>query len=229
VDLAQPQLELWLVTAPQARRKAIGAFIRWTNARRLTHRLEVPMQPRAQPTVFHDDDEHQDQLLRCLTDQALPLDVRIAGAFVRLYALPVTRIVHLTTDCFQRDQDGAYITFDKVPVLLPPTLARLIEEQIARPLTRSVLQPAPGSGPAFLFPGPLGHQPRRPNGLTTQLLERGLPTLAAHNTAMIAIAVNLPPIVASDLFGIHVSTAIEWAALAQDSWADYLAARKATE
>lgn len=61
-----------------------------------------------------------------------------------------------------------------------------------------------------------------------QLLELGLPTLAAHNTAMIAIAADLPPIVASDLFGIHVSTAIEWAALAQDSWADYLAARRAT-
>ncbi len=228
-DLTQPQLELWLVTAPPTRRKAIGAFIRWTNARRLTHRLEAPTRPRAQPSVFHDDDEHHDQLLRCLTDQALPLDVRIAGAFVRLYALPVTRIVHLTTDCFQRNQDGSYITFDKAPVLLPPTLARLIEQQIASPLTRSMLQAAPGSGPVFLFPGPLVHQPRRPHGLAMQLLGLGLPTLAAHNTAMIAIAADLPPIVASDLFGIHVSTAIEWAVLAQDSWADYLAARKATE
>ncbi|MFJ7063736.1 hypothetical protein ACIQVA_39910 [Streptomyces microflavus] len=57
-----------------------------------------------------------------------------------------------------------------------------------------------------------------------QLLELGLPTLAAHNTAMIAVAAGLPPIVASALFGIHVSTAIEWAALTQDRWADYLAA-----
>ncbi|MFF2064444.1 hypothetical protein ACFVWZ_21970 [Streptomyces sp. NPDC058200] len=162
-DLAQPQLELWLVTTPQTRRKAIGAFIRWTNARRLTHRLEVPMQ------------------------------------------------------------------FDKAPVLLPATLARLVEQQIANPLTRSVLQPTPGSGPVFLFPGPLAHPPRRPHGLTRQPLELRLPTLAAHNTAVIAVAADLPPIVANDLFGIHVSTAIEWAALAQDSWADHLAARKGTE
>ncbi|MFF4661328.1 hypothetical protein [Streptomyces sp. NPDC001381] len=139
----------------------------------------------------------------------------------------MTRIVHLTTDCFKRDQDGAYITFDKAPVLLPPTLARLIEQQIANPVTLSMVQPAPGSGPAFLFPGPLAH--RRPQGLAMQLLELGLPTLAAHNTATIAIAADLPPIVTSDLFGVHVNTAVEWSVLAQDSWADYLAARKGTE
>ncbi|MEU3529746.1 hypothetical protein AB0E62_38925 [Streptomyces sp. NPDC038707] len=33
----------------------------------------------------------------------------------------------------------------------------------------------------------------------------------------------------SDLFGIHVNTAVEWSVLAQDSWADYVAARKAAE
>lgn len=92
-----------------------------------------------------------------------------------------------------------------------------------------MLKPAPGSGPAFLFPGPLAHQPRRPHGLASQLLELGLPTLAAHNTAMITMAADLPPIVTSDLFDIQVNTAMEWAVLAQDSWADYLAARRATE
>ncbi|MER5852458.1 hypothetical protein ABT126_37065 [Streptomyces sp. NPDC002012] len=68
---------------------------------------------------------------------------------------------------------------------------------------------APGALSPVLFPGPLAHQPRRPHGQTRQFLELGLPTLAAHNTAVIAIAAHLPPIVASDLFGIHVSTAIE--------------------
>ncbi|MFJ3310810.1 hypothetical protein ACIPSA_49345 [Streptomyces sp. NPDC086549] len=38
------------------------------------------------------------------------------------------------------------------------------------------------------------------------------------------MAADLPPIVTSDLFGIHVNTAMEWAVLAQDSWAGYLAA-----
>lgn len=75
----------------------------------------------------------------------------------------------------------------------------------------------------------MAHQPRRLHGLALQLLELGLPTLAAHSTAMIVVAADLPPIVISDLFGIHVNTAVEWSVLAQDSWADYLAARKAAE
>ncbi|MFJ7258309.1 hypothetical protein ACIQWV_38760 [Streptomyces sp. NPDC098085] len=43
------------------------------------------------------------------------------------------------------------------------------------------------------------------------------------------MAGELPPITISDLFGIHKNTAAQWAAFAQDSWAGYLAALKATE
>jgi hypothetical protein len=46
---------------------------------------------------------------------------------------------------------------------------------------------------------------------------------------MIGMASELPPIVISDLFGIHRNTANNWAGLAQDGWADYLAACRATE
>ncbi|WP_189491117.1 hypothetical protein [Streptomyces antnestii] len=38
------------------------------------------------------------------------------------------------------------------------------------------------------------------------------------------MAGELPPIIISDLFGVHRNTANQWAALAQDSWAGYLAA-----
>jgi hypothetical protein len=39
---------------------------------------------------------------------------------------------------------------------------------------------------------------------------------------------EFPPIVVSDLFGIHPGTAHRWANYAQDSWADYLAACAST-
>lgn len=54
--------------------------------------------------------------------------------------------------------------------------------------------------------------------------KHGLPTLTARNTAMIEAVADLPPIVVSDLFGIHASTAHMWGQLANDSWAQYLAA-----
>ncbi|MFI6357281.1 hypothetical protein ACIBJF_32615 [Streptomyces sp. NPDC050743] len=41
---------------------------------------------------------------------------------------------------------------------------------------------------------------------------------------MIEAVADLPPIVVSDLFGIHSNTVRAWTRYAQDSWADYLAA-----
>ncbi|KUN83495.1 hypothetical protein [Streptomyces griseoruber] len=54
-------------------------------------------------------------------------------------------------------------------------------------------------------------------------MRHGLPIIAASNTALFGMAGELPPIVISDLFGVHRNTANQWAALARDSWADYLA------
>ncbi|MFJ1936876.1 hypothetical protein ACIOGZ_29985 [Kitasatospora sp. NPDC088160] len=57
-----------------------------------------------------------------------------------------------------------------------------------------------------------------------RLKQHGLPTIAARNTAMFSMAGELPPIILSDLFGLHRNTVTQWAALAQDSWSGYLAA-----
>ncbi|MGW2721685.1 hypothetical protein [Streptomyces sp. NPDC001492] len=69
---------------------------------------------------------------------------------VRLYAVPVSRTVELTTDRFHRDENGAYLTLDRHPVLLPPKPALLIKEQIPRPVTDSrMLQQFGLGGPDF--------------------------------------------------------------------------------
>lgn len=47
--------------------------------------------------------------------------------------------------------------------------------------------------------------------------------------AMFGMAGELPPIIISDLFGVHKNTANQWAALAQNSWADYLAVHQRGE
>ncbi|UXX98052.1 hypothetical protein N7U49_48020 (plasmid) [Streptomyces sp. AD2-2] len=74
---------------------------------------EYPGYQRPAPATFLDDDDQADQLRRCLTDASLPLDIRIADALVRLYGLPITRIVYLTaTNQFHEDDTGAYFTFD---------------------------------------------------------------------------------------------------------------------
>jgi hypothetical protein len=47
---------------------------------------------------FQDQAEHRQQLRRCLTDDTLPLEVRVAGTLIRLYGLPLAHLVELTTD-----------------------------------------------------------------------------------------------------------------------------------
>ncbi|MFJ2237897.1 hypothetical protein [Streptomyces sp. NPDC087859] len=51
-----------------------------------------------------------------------------------------------------------------------------------------------------------------------------LPVLGARNTAMTETVADLPPIVVSDLFGMHPNSAPVCAQYAQDSWADDLVA-----
>ncbi|MHA6763114.1 hypothetical protein [Streptacidiphilus sp. PAMC 29251] len=220
--LTQSHVDLWIVEHP-TRFRGFGSFIRWTSRRRLTSKINIPTRKHTLAAQFHSSDEHHEQLRRCLNDDAIPLELRVSGALVRLYALPVTRIVELTTDKFHRDDTGAYLTFDRHPVLLPPKLARLVEQQIARPSRTSTLQ-TPSARSGFLLPGKPPSRPRNAAGLQKQMRQHGLPVIAARNTAMIEAATDLPPIVISDLFGLHPSTAHAWAQYANDSWADYLAA-----
>jgi hypothetical protein len=172
----------------------------------------------------------EDQFRRFLTDASLPLELRIVGALIRLYGLPLFRIVHLTTDGFHQGERGAHFTFDENPVLLPPTLARLSEQQITTGPSRAALGPlASSEHPELLLPDHPASRPRSSEALSGQLMKHGLPTIAVRNTALFGMAGEPPPIIMSDLFGVHRNTATQWAALAQDSWAGYLAGLRVTD
>ncbi|MEU9117790.1 hypothetical protein AB0D04_40205 [Streptomyces sp. NPDC048483] len=171
--------------------------------------------------------EYQQQLRRCLNDEALQRELRIAGALICLYALPVSRIAELTTNRFHRDGQGlAYLTFERHPVLLPPKLARLIEDQITHRSTTNSLNRELCASDRYLLPGTVPGSPCDGDTLTKQLREKGLPVRAARNTAMIEAVTSLPPIVVADLLGLHPATVDRWANHANDSWASYLAARQ---
>ncbi|MFC9534367.1 hypothetical protein ACFT38_28045 [Streptomyces sp. NPDC056975] len=105
------------------------------------------------------------------------------------------------------NERGAYFTFDKNPVLLPPTLARLMEQQITTGRSRAALGPlATSEHPGLLLPGQPASRPRSPEALSGQLMRHGMPTIAARNTALFDMAGELPPIIISDLFGVHRNT-----------------------
>ncbi|MEU9473802.1 hypothetical protein AB0D78_46225 [Streptomyces avermitilis] len=176
LDLAaagQEDLDLWLTTHP-TRRRSIGAFIRWASARRLTNKMALAAERTGLPSRFITETALNEQLKRCLNDDQLPLDVRIAGGLIGLYGLPVVRLVELTTDRFERTGDDAYLTIERNPVLLPPKLALLIEEQVARPTVRSMLRPPQDGRPTYLLPGVPAHRPITAQRIVNKLRKHGL-------------------------------------------------------
>ncbi|MBS2536597.1 hypothetical protein KGQ20_27935 [Catenulispora sp. NF23] len=229
-SIGQEDVDLWLTINP-TRLHGLGSFIRWTVARRLSGKLVVPPRRVGLPSNFLGDQEHHEQLKRCLNDDSLPREVRIIGALIRLYALPVNRIVRLTTDRFQRneEEDRAYFSFDRNAVLLPPKLAQLIVDQIADPRYTSMVRQPPSTSESYLLPGRPPGRPRSEGAVLHLMRRYGLPVLSARNTAMIEAVADLPPIVVSDLFGVSAASAHRWARYAQNSWTDYLLACQDTE
>jgi hypothetical protein len=227
-SITQAHLDLWLTTNP-TRSRDIRPFIRWTVARRLTDDVTLPSQPKTFGSQFLDEDDYHDQLRRCLNDGELPLDLRIIGALIRLYALQIPRITTLTTDRYHAKDGASYLTLARHPVLLPPKLATLIEQQIASPAQVSLISAPAQTGPRILLPGRPPHRPLNVESVRQRLRRHELPNITARNTAMIEAVTKLPPIVVSDLFGVAAGTAHKWAQLAQDSWTDYLAACGANE
>ncbi len=222
--LGQASFDLWLTSHP-TQHVVIGSFIRWATARRLTGPLELPRRGRSFAVNFQTTDEYDQQLRRCLNDSTLPREVRIIGALVRLYALPVAKIINITTDRFHQDDTGCYLTIDCHPVLLPPKLGQLIKDQIDQPRTTTRMRRALDEASPYLLPGKFPHQPRNPHGVDNLLRQHGLPVLSARNTAMVEAVTTLPPIVVADLFGLSPATAETWARYANDSWTHYFAAR----
>lgn len=221
-QLQQRHLDTWAIERPTLRSRSIP-FLRWSTARRLCPPDLVIERSAAQlPGHFQAEEEHRKELLRCFNDTALPLEVRVAAALVRLYALPLTRIVELTDDHIRRDQGHTYLTVNHHPFVLPPKLARLIDHQLQYSPRHSN-----AAGCRYLLPGHSPGRPRNPLGLADTLRHHGLPARAARNTAMMDALVDLPPMVIADLLGIHPKTAERWATLAGGNWSDYLTARRA--
>jgi hypothetical protein len=116
--LGQHHVDTYFDTGP-SKSRALDTFMAWMQARRLITGIEVPREKDGLPQRFQDHEDHAEQLRRCLTDDELPLEIRIVGALVRLYAIPVARIVELTCHRFHRDDTHAYLVIEQNAVVLP--------------------------------------------------------------------------------------------------------------
>jgi hypothetical protein len=220
--LRQPDVDDWLAGGPQ--HHEIRPFLRWTSDRGLTPGIEVPARPvRTQTRPVMTDTELCEQLRRCLTETALPVDVRAAGALVTLYAVPLSRLAHMTAERLTRTGGDAYLSIDRSAVILPPAVAGLLEESAGSRIRSALGRSAPGR--QWLFPGASPGRPASAGTIGKHLRDHGICASATHNAALAALAADMPASVVASLLGVDITTALRWARLAQRDWTAYIEAR----
>lgn len=114
-DLAQEHIDDWITGATSQRRYLIRYFLKWTTSRRLTRELTVPSIPRQEPQDLLDDDDRWRLLQHCLTDDALPTDVRAGGAITLLFGPSTERLCHLTPEHLKFGDKHAHLVLGLHP------------------------------------------------------------------------------------------------------------------
>ncbi len=122
-------------------------------------------------------------------------------------------------------EGNAYIQMGSHPLLLPPALARLLNEQMEKATSRSLVGRVTPRAVSWIFPGALAGRPIEGPKLSGRLLRHGIDVRASCNTALMALASDLPAPILSEMLGIHINTAVEWVGHVKRDWAVYLAAR----
>ncbi|MDJ0363356.1 hypothetical protein [Rhodococcus sp. H29-C3] len=216
----QSDVDLWLSQGATTRHR-IRDFLQWTHTNGHTAELAAPWLGReGLPSHILADDTRWALLRRCLHEDTIALELRVAGSLVLLYGHIPTRIVELTRDDVTRDGEHRFLTLATRPVLLPPALADLVA-QLAEQDSHTTPDRAP-----WLFPG-IRRGSHRDAGALTKLLntELGIFVRPARGAALCDLAADLPSPVLADLLGISTSAAARWTTLAARDWTTYIALR----
>lgn len=220
-DLTQPQLESYLADYPGARNSQ-QSFVAWLGRARVNTTIAIPWRGTTTPEVTVTDADRWDQINTLLHDDTIALHARIGGLFTLLFAQPLETVVAMRVDQITLTDDGTVlVTFDTVPVEMPPGLDDLLRRHLDRPGSPSIASTDHG----WLFPGrhPGRHLVRET--FRGHLARLGVGPGRGRHAAMFALAGQVPAPVLADLIGIADTTAVRWATLAARDWSTYIAQR----
>ena len=145
----------------------------------------------------------------------------MAGLLVLLYGQPLARIARLTRNQVTDSPDGVTLLLGTMPVEIPGPLDSLVRRLLARRHGRAAVGRT--SDHPWLLPGGAPAHPISTAQLKVRLAAVGIHGRSGRNTALMDLAVKLPPVALSRLLGIHISTAGTWAERAGGSHAAYAA------
>jgi hypothetical protein len=216
----QGDLELWLATGPPSRYD-VHHFVAWTSERHHSGRLKVPPR-RSRPADALDAEQRWTIIGRLLRDPDIELSDRVAGAFVLLYAQPLSRIATMTTDQIATTDTTTTVRFGAQPIDIPEPLGQFIATQAATGRSHHLGIGAP-TNTTWLFPGHLPGRPITALRLGQRLSPYGIDARAARRAAQTQLAAQVPAIVLAEMLGISINTAVDWVHAAGGDWANYAA------
>ena len=219
--LTQAQLEHYLAEHPGGR-SSQQTFIAWLRRTRTNTRINIPWHEATTPEVVVSDADRWSQVNLLLHDEAIGLYTRIGGLFTLLFAQPLETVVAMRAEQVALEDDGrVLVTFDIVPVEMPPGLDTLLRRHLEKPGSPSIAS----SDHGWLFPGrhPGRHLVRET--FRGHLVAAGVRPGHSRHAAMFALASEVPAPVLAELIGVADKTAAKWAALAGREWSEYVTQR----
>lgn len=216
----QGDLELWLATGPPSRYD-VHHFVAWTSDRRHSRRLEVPPR-RSRPGDALDSEQRWTVISRLLRDPDIEVIDRVAGAFVLLYAQPLSRVATMTTDQVATTETAVTVRFGPQPTTVPEPLGGFITTLTATGRSHHIGIGAPAST-IWLFPGHLPGRPITALRLGQRLTPFGIDARAGRRAAQTQLGAEVPAVVLAEMLGISVGTAVDWVHAAGGDWANYAA------
>lgn len=218
--LTQADLEDYLLVHPGARYSA-RAFLLWLGTSQTNTALTLPRRRQQLPEVTMTDRARWASVELLLHDATIASQSRVAGLFLLLFAQPLNKITQMTRDQIHHAQGRVTVTFDTVPIELPPVVAAVVLDHMN------------GHGSAsyrlgdieWLFPGRLPGRPIATETVRKILVHHDIHPRASRSAALYALAGQIPAPVLADLLGITRNNATQWAQLAARDWTNYVATR----
>lgn len=228
-ELTQGTLDRW-TNGNRSRSSDIAPFVRWLNISGVTDNLRVDVQKATEPSEINPEDLHRTLIRELLTGQtAADLAIRVAGLLVLLYGARIESIHRLTTADMSTAEGRTYLAIATDPIELPSAVAQLIG-QLASIAERSPRAQTRTGEAGYLFASSRrSHEPVHPTTLGRKLAQAGIHPQIARNSAMLALASDLPAAVVAAQMGLTAQTTTRWAQFSQRDSIEYLVARTGEE
>jgi hypothetical protein len=213
-EVTQAHIDTWYGEHRVHQRHNVRGFLIWAIQHGHLPRHLIASQMAYRPSASFTQQRRLALLRRYLTDDSAPATSRAAACLLLLYAQPLSRILHLTTDDLTTVDGELQLRLGDPPSPVPAPFAGLLNQLAAA---------SAESGTSLLLPGRFPGQPIAYGTLRCRLRNLGFPLIEARVSALRQLVLQAPAPVIADALGYHQTTTARQVAHAGATWSRYAA------